>query len=68
LFYSGAQMVNIDVENKVIKLRRRLEEYLRSTTPQMLIEVADVCNIKVPDSVRTSYPSKDSVKKKFVGE
>jgi hypothetical protein len=62
-------MVKLDVENKVIKLRRRLEEYLRSTTPQMLIEVADVCNIKVPDSVRNSYPSKDSVSaKKSKGE
>jgi HKD family nuclease len=62
-------MVTLDVENKLIKLRRRLEEYLRSTTPQMLIEVADVCNIKVPDSVRKSYPSKDSVKtKSYIGE
>lgn len=52
-------VVNQDVENKTIKLRRRLEEYLRSTTPQMLIRVADVCNIKVPESVRKSYPSKD---------
>lgn len=57
-------MVTADVENKAIKLRRRLEEYLRNTTPQMLIQVADLCNIKVPESVRRSYPLKDPVTKK----
>ncbi len=41
------------------KLRRRLEEFLRNTTPEMLIRVADLCRIKVPKKLRDKYEVKD---------
>ena len=47
-------------DNQLKKLRRRIEEFLRNTTPEMLIKVADVCKIKVPDNLRQRYmPPKD---------
>jgi len=41
------------------KLRRRIEEFLRNTTPEMLIRVAELCRIKVPQSLRKKYEVKD---------
>ena len=41
------------------KLRRRIEEFLRNTTPEMLIRVADLCRIKVPQKLREKYKVKD---------
>lgn len=41
------------------KLRRRIEEFLRNTTPQMLIRIADLCRIKVPLKLREKYKVKD---------
>lgn len=41
------------------KLRRRIEEFLRNTTPEMLIRVAELCRIKVPKSLRKTYEVKD---------
>jgi len=46
-------------ELTVRKLRRRLEEFLRNTTPEMLIRVADLCRIKVPEKLRQKYEVKD---------
>ena len=39
------------------KLRRRLEEFLR--TPEMLVRVADLCRIKVPKKLRDICEVKD---------
>jgi len=41
------------------KLRRRIEEYLRTTTSEMLIKVADICRIKVPEKLRKKYAKPD---------
>ena len=41
------------------KLRRRLEEFLRNTTPEMLIKVANVCRIKVPKKLSDRFIKKD---------
>jgi len=41
------------------KLRRRLEEFLRNTTPEMLIRIADLCRIKVPKKLRDKFEVKD---------
>ena len=41
------------------KLRRRVEEFLRNTTPEMLIRVADLCRIKVPKKLRDICEVKD---------
>jgi len=41
------------------KLRRRIEEFLRNTTPEMLIRVANLCRIKVPKKLRDKYEIKD---------
>jgi len=51
--------VNEIAENQLRKLRRRVEEFLRNTTPEMLIKIADVCNIKVPDNLRQRYMPKE---------
>lgn len=47
------------VENQLRKLRRRIEEFLRNTTPEMLIKVADVCKLNVPESLRKRFMSKE---------
>jgi siroheme synthase (precorrin-2 oxidase/ferrochelatase) len=41
------------------KLRRRIEEFLRNTTPEMLIRVADLCRIKVPQKLREKFKVTD---------
>ena len=48
------------IDSQLRKLRRRLEEFLRHTTPEMLIEVAKVCNIKVQKDLRNRFASNDS--------
>ena len=47
--------MNPQAENQIRKLRRRIEEFLRNTTPEMLIKIADACNIKVPENLRKRY-------------
>jgi len=47
-------------DNQLKKLRRRIEEFLRNTTPKMLIKIADICKIKVPENLRRWHiPKKD---------
>ena len=41
------------------KLRRRLEEFLRNTTPEMLIKLASICKIKVPKKLNERFTKKD---------
>jgi len=41
------------------KLRRRIEEFLRRTTPEMLIKIADICKVNVSDSLRKRYMPKE---------
>lgn len=41
------------------KLRRRIEEFLRTTTLEMLIKIADICKIKVPENLRKKYAKPD---------
>jgi len=48
------------IDNQLRKLRRRIEEFLRNTTPEMLIKVADICKINVSDNIRNRYISKDN--------
>lgn len=43
------------IETQLKKLRRRIEEFLRHTTPKVLIIVADTCGIKVPKTLRDRY-------------
>jgi len=42
-------------EKQVRKLRRRVEDFLRHTTPITLIKIADICGIKVPQNLRDKY-------------
>lgn len=49
-------------DNQLKKLRRRIEEFLRNTTPEMLIKVADICKIKVPENLRQRYISQEDDK------
>ncbi len=47
-------------DNQLKKLRRRIEEFLRNTTPEMLIKIADICKIKVSENLRKRHmPTKD---------
>lgn len=46
-------------DNQLKKLRRRIEEFLRNTTPEMLIRVADICKINVPQSLRKRFISRE---------
>jgi siroheme synthase (precorrin-2 oxidase/ferrochelatase) len=41
------------------KLRRRIEEFLRNTTPEMLIRVANLCRIKVPQKLKEKFKATD---------
>jgi hypothetical protein len=47
------------VDNQLRKLRRRIEEFLRNTTPKMLIKIADVCKLNVPESLRKRFMPKE---------
>jgi hypothetical protein len=47
------------IERQLIKLRRRIEQFLRHTTPNILIRIADVCKIKVPKTLRDQYEEDD---------
>ena len=51
--------MNDQAELQTRKLRRRIEEFLRNTTPEMLIRVADLCRIKVPKKLRDKYEVTD---------
>jgi hypothetical protein len=41
--------------NQIKKMRRRIEEFLRSTTPDSLIKIADICGVHVPKNLRDRY-------------
>jgi 5,10-methylenetetrahydrofolate reductase len=51
--------MNEQPELQTRKLRRRVEEFLRNTTPEMLIRVANLCRIKVPKKLRDKYEVND---------
>lgn len=40
------------IEAQKRKLRRRIEDFLRHTTPDVLIRIADACDIHVPKLLR----------------
>ena len=44
-------------ETQLKKLRRRLEHFLRNTTPVTLIRVAMFCGVKVPQNLIKKYMS-----------
>jgi len=45
-----------DLEQKqLVKMRRRIEAFLRTTTPEVLIKVAKCCGIKVPQKIIDKY-------------
>jgi len=45
-----------DLTNKQLrKLRRRIEDLLRHTTPFMLIKIANLCGVNVPKALREKY-------------
>lgn len=49
-------MVTSEITEKQIrKLRRRIEDFLRHSTPLTLIKIADICDIKVPQKLREIY-------------
>jgi len=50
------------LDNQLRKLRRRIEEFLRHTTPEMIIKVAEICNIKVQKDLKNNFISKDNNK------
>lgn len=41
--------------NQLRKMRRRIEEFLRHTTPDILIRTALICKITVPDKLKKKY-------------
>ena len=45
---------------QVKKLRRRIEEFLRQTRPEILIQIADKYGVKVPKNLRNRYVNIDS--------
>ena len=47
------------IDTQLRKLRRRIEEFLRNTTPEMLIKIADICKVHVPENLRKRYMSKE---------
>lgn len=46
------------VDTQLRKLRRRIEEFLRNTTPEYLIKIAGMCNIQVSETLKKRYMSK----------
>ena len=46
------------IEKQLRKLRRRIEDFLRHTTPDILIRIADICKINVPKTLRDRYGEK----------
>lgn len=49
-------MANADLlEKQLRKLRRRVEDFLRHTSPEILIKIADVCEIHIPQTLRNRY-------------
>lgn len=43
------------LEKQTRKLRRRIEDFLRHTTPAILIKIAVICGISVPKALRYKY-------------
>jgi len=49
-------MDDSEIEHKqIVKLRRRLEGFLRTTTPDILIKIAKSLGIKVPKRLEDKY-------------
>jgi hypothetical protein len=46
-----------DKSNSLKKLRRRIEDHLRKSSPSTLIKVADFLGVKVSDYIRKQYVS-----------
>lgn len=46
-------------ETQLIKLRRRIEHFLRNSTPEMVIRIAMFCGIKIPQNLIKKYMSKN---------
>ena len=46
-------------ETQLIKLRRRIEHFLRNSTPQMVIRIAMFCGIKISQNLIKKYMSKN---------
>lgn len=44
-------------EQQLKKLRRRIEHFLRNTTPETIIRVAMFCRIKIPKNLIDKYMS-----------
>lgn len=42
-------------ENQLRKMRRRIEEFLRHTTPERLVQIAVKCHIKIPEKLKEKY-------------
>lgn len=40
---------------QLVKMRRRIEAFLRTTTPEVLIKVAKCCGVKVPQKLLDKY-------------
>jgi len=43
------------LEKQTRKLRRRIEDFLRHTTPAVLIKIAYICGISVPKVLRDKH-------------
>ncbi len=49
-------MENDELEQKqIVKMRRRIEAFLRTTTPEILIKVAKCCGVKTPQKLIDKY-------------
>jgi hypothetical protein len=44
-----------EIENSLKKLRRRIEHYLRNTTPQKIIEIAKLCGIEISQKLINKF-------------
>jgi len=47
-----------ELENSLKKVRRRIEHYLRGTTPENIIEVGKICGIEIPQKLIDSLSKK----------
>lgn len=47
-----------DIELKELqlkKLRRRIEDYLRHASPEVLVKIGEFCNIQIPNKIKRVY-------------
>lgn len=55
-------------ETQLIKLRRRIEHFLRNSTPEMVIRIAMFCGIKAPQNLIKKYMSNNESWVAYVNE